>query len=58
MRSTRPFFLSPVFLWTALPCSSGYHLEKGGMTLHNAVGLNCKNGATTENQGAGVKHIG
>ena len=24
------------------------HLEKGGMPLHDAVGVNCKNWATTE----------
>ena len=37
------------------PCSSGRpscaqvasHLERGGMPLHDAVGVNCKNGATT-----------
>ena len=23
-------------------------MERGGMPLHDAVGLNCKNGATTE----------
>ena len=28
------------------------------MPLHDAVGINCKNGATTENQGAGVKCMG
>ena len=27
------------------------------MPLHDAVGLNCKKGATTENQGSGVKYI-
>ena len=27
------------------------------MPLHDAVGINCKNGATTENQGSGVKYI-
>ena len=27
----------------------GYHMEKGGMPLHDAVGINCKKGATTEN---------
>ena len=31
-----------------------YHLEKGSMPLHDAVGVNCKKGATTENQGAGA----
>ena len=36
----------------------GYHLEKGGMTLQDAVGVNCEKGETTENQGAGVKYMG
>ena len=31
-----------------------YHLERGGMPLYDAVGVNCKSGATTENQGAGA----
>ena len=39
-------------------CSGGYHLDRGGMPLHDAVGVNCKNGVTTENQGAGVKYMG
>ena len=30
-------------------------LSDGGMPLHDAVGINCKKGATTENQGSGVK---
>ena len=51
------FLLCPVFFRTALPCSGGYHLERGGMLLHNAVWINCKNGATTENKGAGVKYM-
>ena len=50
--------LGPVFCRTALPCSGGYHLEKGGMPLHDAVGINCEKSATTENLGAGVKHMG
>ena len=29
-----------------------------GQQRNNAVGINCKNGATTENQGAGVKYKG
>ena len=58
MSFTHPFLLGPVFNRTALPCSGGYHLERGRMPLHDAVGLNCKKGATTENQGAGVKHMG
>ena len=28
------------------------------MTLHDAVGINSKKGATTENQGADVKYMG
>ena len=31
-----------------------YHLEKSGMRLHDAVGVNCRKGAATENQGAGA----
>ena len=31
-----------------------YHLERGGMQLHNAVGVNCTKSATTENHGAGA----
>ena len=48
--------LDPVFFWTALPCS-GYHLERGGMPLHDAVSINCEKRATTENQGTGVKYM-
>ena len=33
-------------------------MERGGMPLHDAVGINCKKGATTENQGSGVKYMG
>ena len=48
-------FHTAIFAWsvvnrTALPCSGCYHLERSGM--------NCKNGATTENQGLGVKYMG
>ena len=31
------------------------HGERGGMPLHDVVGINCKKGATTENQGTAVK---
>ena len=55
---TWTFLLGPVFFRTALPCSGGYHLERCGTTLHDAVGINCKKGATTENQGTSVKYIG
>ena len=59
MSFTRQFLLGPVFFRTALPCSGGYHLERGGMPLHDApVGINCKNDETSENQGAGVKYMG
>ena len=51
MSLMRPFLLGPVFYWTALPCSGGYHLERSGMLLHDEVVINGKNGTTTENQG-------
>ena len=31
---------------------------RGGEPLHDAVGINCEKGATTENQGSGVKYGG
>ena len=37
-------------LWWLLP-------GEGGVPLHDAVGINCKKGETTENQGAGVKYM-
>ena len=43
------FLLGPVFLRTTLPCFGGYHLERCGMPLLDAVGANCKKGATTVN---------
>ena len=58
MSFTRPFLLGPVFFRTALPCSCGYHLETSGMPLHDAVVINCKKGAITENQGADVEYMG
>ena len=42
MSFTQPFLLVTVFFRTALPCSGGYHMERGGMPLHDAVGINCK----------------
>ena len=57
MSFTRPFLLDPVFFRTALPYSGGYHLERGGMPLHDAVGINCKNEAATKNQGTDVKDM-
>ena len=50
--------LGPVFFQTALPCSGGYHMERGGMPLHDVVGINCKKGGTTDNQGSAVKYMG
>ena len=58
MSFTPLFLLYPVLFWTALPCSSGYHLERVGMPLHDEVGINCKKGAITENRGVGVKYMG
>ena len=57
MSFMRPFLLGPVFFRTSLPCSGGYHTERGEMPSHDAVGINCKKGATAENQGTGVKYM-
>ena len=58
MRFTWPFLLGPaVFFRTAVPCSGRYHLEWGGMSLHDAIGIKSKNCATTENQGADVEYM-
>ena len=51
-------FSGNVFFRTTLPCSGGYHMERGGMPLHAAVGIICEKDATTENQGSGVKYKG
>ena len=40
----------PVLWW--------YHMERGGMLLHDAVAVNFKKSATTEHQGSGVKYMG
>ena len=58
MSFTLPFLLGPVFFRTALLCSGGYHMERGGMSLHDVVGINCKKGAPTENQVSAVKYMG
>ena len=57
MSFTLPFFLGPVLFRTTLPCSGGYHLERGEIPLHDAVGINCKKGSATENQDADVKYM-
>ena len=43
---------------TPVPCSGGYHLERGGMPLNDAVGIHSKQGATTENRCTDVKYMG
>ena len=58
MSLTRPSLLGTVFFLTALPCSGGYHMEMGGMPLHDAFGINCKKGANTGNQDSAVKYMG
>ena len=50
--------LGTVFFRTTLLCSGGYHIERGVMPLDDAVGINCKKGTTTENQGSVVKYVG
>ena len=37
-----PFLLRNVFFRMALLCSGSYQLERCGMPLHDAVGINCK----------------
>ena len=53
-----PFLLGSVFIRTAFPFSSGFHLERGGMPVHDAVGINYKKGPTTGYQGEDVKYMG
>ena len=55
---TQPFLFGTVFFRTPLRCSGGYHMERRGMPLHDAVGINCEKGATTENQGLCAKYMG
>ena len=58
MSFIQPSLLGTVFFQTDLPCFGGYHMEMGGMPLHDAVGINYKKGATIENQGSAVKYMG
>ena len=58
MSFTWPILLGPVFFRTSLPCSGGYHMERGGMPLQDVFGINFKKVATTENQGSAVKYMG
>ena len=46
MSFTQPFLLGTVFFRPALPYSGGYHMETEKMSLHDAVGINCKRGST------------
>ena len=39
MSFTRLFLLGPVIFRTDLPCSGGYHMYRGGMLLHDEVGI-------------------
>ena len=57
MSLTRPSLLGTVFFRTSISCSGGYHMEMGGMPLHDEDGINCKKGATTENQDSAVKYM-
>ena len=54
----RPSLLGTVFFRTALPCAGGYQVERGGMPLHDAVGMDCEGGAATEGRDAAVKYVG
>ena len=33
-------------------------MERGGMPLHDVVGINCKRGTTTKNEDSAVKYMG
>ena len=46
--SSGHFFLVIVFFIPTSRDLVAYHLERGGMLLHDAVGANCKIGATTD----------
>ena len=55
---SRSIFASHCVLSDRPPVLWWLSWERGGMPLHDAVGINCKRGATTENQGSGVKFMG
>ena len=42
MSLTRPFLLGAVFFLTALSCSGGYHLERGGLQYMMRLGQTLK----------------
>ena len=56
MSFLRPFLLDPVFFGPPSPALVVITWRRG-MPLHDAVGINCKKGGTTENQGPGVKYM-
>ena len=58
MSFTRLIFAWPCILSDSPPVLWWFHLERGGMPLHDAVGIDCKKGATSEYQGADVKYMG
>ena len=60
MRFHAAILLGPVLFRNsrALVVISTYHLERAGMLLHDATGINCEKGVTTKIQGAGVKYTG
>ena len=41
-------FACPCVLLDRPPVLWGYHLERGGMPLHDALGINYKKGSTTD----------
>ena len=51
------FLHGPAFVWTS-SCSGGSSPGEGWDALHDVVGVYCKTGATTENQGDSAWYIG
>ena len=51
------FCTLPVFFRTPPRALVAYNQERGGMLLHDTVGMNCQKGATTEYQDAGAKYM-
>ena len=64
MSFTLPFLFGPV-VWSSVLSDGPLvywrlspKVKRGGMSLHNAIGIKCKTGITTENQSADVKNMG
>ena len=51
-------FTRSMFFGPPLRSLVDYNMERGGMPLHHTVGVNCINGATTENQGSSARCMG